>query len=156
MKTFLFVALIILTVFLALNWTKDVDVSAKETPQSPAIEIRNHTGGLLTLTLEDQNGEKKVTQIAGTLVLPLATGSYRYSASTPCGIQSGYFTLMGKELLHFSCKGSFQSGQARFFSQATACVKVQKWDSAGDSIQLPEGVEPPDGYQKSGDPFCLE
>ncbi len=155
MKIFLFVTLIILTVLLALNLTNGADVSAKETPRLPAVEIHNHTGGLLTLTLEDATGEKNVTQVAGTLTLPLNAGPYHYSASTPCGSQSGSFTLASMNLLYFSCKENSLSGQTKSLSQDGVCVKLQRWDSANDSIQLPEGVKPPDGYGKNGDPVCL-
>lgn len=82
---------------------------------SSALNIRNKTGGVVTILLINSvTGDKKyVTFSANTYNTSLSSASYSYTATTACGQKNGFVNLTRKAQLMFSCN---TAAGVRFFT----------------------------------------
>ena len=74
-------------------------------PAELAVQVRNHTGAAVELSLTDATGNVTYKTIpVGISTFTLVEGRYSYYASTVCGVQSGPFNASTKEkVLYFGC-----------------------------------------------------
>jgi hypothetical protein len=67
------------------------------------INIRNHTGGTVTLVLRSAEGNTTLTLPDGVYNLSFPSIVYNYYAVTPCGNQGGKFNLTSSKQMYFFC-----------------------------------------------------
>jgi len=79
-------------------------VFAKE-PVTFEIEFRNRTGGVVSLSMEDANGNKTFSDVPeGVSTLDVPEGVYQYYASTLCGVEVGTWNMNVKKVAIFKCE----------------------------------------------------
>ena len=67
------------------------------------INIRNRTGGPVTLVLRSADGTMTLTLPDGVYNLSFPSIVYNFYAITPCGTQAGKFNLTGPKQMYFFC-----------------------------------------------------
>ena len=67
------------------------------------INIRNRTGGTVTLVLRSAEGNTTLTLPDGVYNLSFPSIVYNYYAVTPCGNQGGIFNLTSSKQMYFFC-----------------------------------------------------
>ena len=67
------------------------------------INVRNRSGGVVTMTLTSAAGSQVYTLPTGTFDLSVAPGVYTYVATSPCAQKSGTLNMTRKARLYFSC-----------------------------------------------------
>jgi hypothetical protein len=74
-------------------------------PQPLHLNVRNQSGGVVTLNLTDANGGITFFQLeSGVYAVELTEGVYSYWASTPCGNVAGSWNVNVSKVLFLSCK----------------------------------------------------
>ena len=93
---------VILTV-LALLFAMQLSGNAQAKVGTSNINIRNHTGGKVTLVLKSADGNTTLTLPDGVYNLSFPSVVYNYYAVTPCGNQGGVFNLTSSKQMYFFC-----------------------------------------------------
>lgn len=79
-------------------------VFAKE-PVTFELEFRNQTGGVVSLSMEDANGNKTFVDVPeGVSTLDVPEGVYQYYANTLCGVEVGTWNMNVKKVAIFKCE----------------------------------------------------
>ena len=94
--------IVILTV-LALLFAMQLSGNAQAKVGTSNINIRNHTGGKVTLVLKSADGNTTLTLPDGVYNLSFPSVVYNYYAVTPCGNQGGVFNLTSSKQMYFFC-----------------------------------------------------
>ena len=89
------------------------------------INIRNHTGGTITLVLRSAEGNTTLTLPDGVYNLSFPSIVYNYYAVTPCGNQGGKFNLTSSKQMYFFCGNGPEILLQNAPKPAPVCVPAQ-------------------------------
>ncbi|MCX6080732.1 MAG: hypothetical protein NTW32_14480 [Chloroflexi bacterium] len=100
MKKSVFVTVIILA--LLASMLPLGSALAKE-PGNSNVNVRNKSGGVVTVILTNANGSQTLTLAEGVYDISLPATTFSYYAITPCGNQVGTFNLTNHRQMFFFC-----------------------------------------------------
>ena len=89
---------------------------------SSNVNVRNRTGGIVTLMLTNADRTQTITLVEGTYDVSIPVGAYSYYAVTPCGTQTGSFNLTNRKMLFFTCNTGPEAEQHKIVPPAPLCL----------------------------------
>ncbi len=110
-KSFVSIVLLIVlmaSLFPSAVFAKDELVKA---PQVVSVDVYNHSGSALTVLLTNKNtGTSEYLQLeTGVTMQELVQGTYDYTVTTPCGLETGTWNVTQGRELFITCSGGSPS-----------------------------------------------
>jgi len=125
------VPLVVMAILTLLFSALPMGAALARSAQNINLNVRNRTGGQVTITLVAANGQSQtLVYPVGQTTTALLEGYYSYYASTSCGNQSGAFNLNVSKLLFFTCGEGVENGVGVNLTKAPSCYSIFDWDTA--------------------------
>lgn len=108
-----FLSIIVLVVLIASLFPGAAIAKGEQerAPQSVSVDVYNHSGSALTVLLKNKNtGISAYLQLGtGVSTEDLAQGTYDYTVTTPCGLETGTWNVTPGRELFITCKSGSPS-----------------------------------------------